>query len=387
MPVPDSSQFTRLVKVRADCNGTGKSAKVSNYSYQSKFGIVGILTVCPPNAPPPSPQSPPALFLVPLRNNNDGLLYMGISSDGVTWTFPATTYTMNVTDSTWGRQFISYAPTLRVCMVVGSASFGVLVGSVSATGVTFVNPPNPWKTFSGTGDPCMTTCWTGTKWIGGGARVNGFQLYQSLDNGQNWTGIADTSSWFTGANPNVFSVVKNKTTGSIYAAGGQGGQNYIYRSVDDGVTWTKTFNAPMDDYCRSVAYNGSVVCVAGNGGIVTSLNDGVTWTGTRYLNGQNLISVAYLNEGVFMTGGSSENIWTSPDGVTWTAIPQTGFQFWYNFCSDGAGRIVSRAFVGDSRLLSATYPIVAGGGSWGSGINTSGFSLQRSQGCLYTLTE
>ena len=326
--------------------------------------------------------SAPALFLVPLRNNNDNKLYMGISSDGVTWTFTATTFTMNVTDSTWGRQFISYAPETKICMVCGSAAFGILIGAVSETGVTFVNPVNPWKTMSGSGDPCMTSCWTGTKWLAGGPLVAGFSIYQSLDDGMTWTGIASTSSGF---GPNVSSIVKNKTTGTIYAAGGQGASNYIYRSVDEGVNWTKVFAAPMNDYCRSVAYNGSVVCVAGDGGLVTSLDDGVTWTGTRYVNGQNIYSVTYLQEGVFIVAANHTTIWTSPDGVTWTAIPQTQFVIFYNFCSDGDGRIVFRAFIGGGLLVSATYPIT-GGGSWGTDVNPSGLALQRSQGCLYTLT-
>lgn len=206
-----------------------------------------------------------------------------------------------------------------------------------------------------------------------------------------------TSTWYYG-------------TGELRgnSAAGGGGSLYrgdgIYRSTDNGVTWTRlastaTNNVLFDqpfDYVWNLALSPADTSVsrlvaATIGGIQSSTNGGTSWTttiGTLAGNaGPRYTDVVVTTTGVFYATCSSRNINTaltstgagiyrSTDGISWTAITPAGWPADYN-------RIVIAVapsdpntvyFMGEAPNVVPTghvfwkYTYISGNGSGGGGV-------------------
>jgi photosystem II stability/assembly factor-like uncharacterized protein len=146
------------------------------------------------------------------------------------------------------------------------------------------------------------------------------------------------------------------------SAAGGGGALYrgdgIYRSTDNGLTWTvlpstRTGNVLFDqafDYVWNLAVDPSdtintVIVAATIGGIRTSTDGGASWSmrlgGNDIPNGPRYTDVVVTSTGVFYATASSRNsngtlstpdagVWRSTDGLTWTNIAPAAFPSDFN---------------------------------------------------------
>jgi hypothetical protein len=175
-------------------------------------------------------------------------------------------------------------------------------------------------------------------------------VYESEDNGNNWSKIGTTNNNDTLSNGNIFSIVKK---GNIILAGTCGFG--LYRSTDNGVTWTHiTSGLPSQGgtgyLCVSgLALSSANIIVATDQGMYYSTNDGLTW------NASNLGSASNIGMGVAANGSvacaavefttSSSKIYRSTNsGVTWTQVFSLSFEDWTCIASDGIDHFYAGTF-------------------------------------------
>lgn len=94
-------------------------------------------------------------------------------------------------------------------------------------------------------------------------------IYKSTDNGVTWTGI--------GALPVVEGMNYMCSHGTILVAVGNTGQ--VFTSSDSGVNWTARASGVTDNLNHVISFSGGegLLCVGDNGVILTSYDSGVTW--------------------------------------------------------------------------------------------------------------
>ncbi len=122
---------------------------------------------------------------------------------------------------------------------------------------------------------------------GGGAFFRGTGIFKSTDNGETWTKLSSANvpiHPFSSQFNYVSRIVVSPTTGSVFIASNVFG---IYRSQNGGTSWARVKGATSaNNYCDVVvAKNGTVIAFlskSGNGtgtpGIFKSTDDGNTWT-------------------------------------------------------------------------------------------------------------
>jgi hypothetical protein len=133
------------------------------------------------------------------------------------------------------------------------------------------NYMNDWNFFGNDGG--MKIAWNGSIWVAGGVGGNGGTLAWSED-GKNWTSVPN---WQNRGNARCSGLAWN---GSMWLATGVGidGNNTISRS-EDGKNWTSVSNTENNGG-TDVAWNGSVWVILGNQtNTMAWSNDGENWTG------------------------------------------------------------------------------------------------------------
>ena len=137
-------------------------------------------------------------------------------------------------------------------------------------------------------------------------------IYRSTDNGTTWTAV-DTS---------VIGLKSVSYTGSAGWTFVAVGNTNVRKSTDGGITWTSMgYYASFNDIC----YGGKFVAVGydNNGGkIYYSTNAGITMTLATGYGGGPVYGVCYGN-GKYVCVGSG--IYYSTDGITWTGVDGDGF--------------------------------------------------------------
>ncbi|MFT5142005.1 MAG: hypothetical protein ACI80V_002047 [Rhodothermales bacterium] len=118
-----------------------------------------------------------------------------------------------------------------------------------------------------------------------GETLHGTGIYKSTDNGSTWTRIqvADTPSSATGLYDYIPELIVSPTTGSVFAVLNQDG---IFRSTDGGATFTSVLGEAGRQPNADVAVhpNGNLLAVIYNSttfvasGVYRSVDDGVSWT-------------------------------------------------------------------------------------------------------------
>ena len=197
------------------------------------------------------------------------------------------------------------------------------------------------------------------------------RLYYTSNGGSNWSLISlpgttggstmtdvyfkDASTGFACGTPNYFAYTINgganwtqnnpsspSTTGNkdITYDGGNlymlsSSRAYIYRSLNDGVTWDSIFfydstnvNQPVSPAYNSVSVRGNNMAVVGaNGHVTVSSNSGSNWTNMNYSvnSGSNFYYSITMNSSsdiwLSSTGGVGSLLHSTNAGANWTQIP------------------------------------------------------------------
>jgi photosystem II stability/assembly factor-like uncharacterized protein len=139
-----------------------------------------------------------------------------------------------------------------------------------------------------------------------------FGLYRSQDDGQTWTRTSLQSETITSIitiGPSVFA--------GTYGSG-------LYRSTDNGETWTQT--GLSNPTVRALAVSGSNIFAGTSGGVYHSIDNGQTWTQTS-LSLRPIFSIAV--RGSYVAAGTDSGVYVSADnGQSWSqsALKNTWIQ-------------------------------------------------------------
>lgn len=313
-------------------------------------------------APAPAPATGQRLYAYFRSSNGSG--WVGNTLDGTTWTFVNSSTFDSVTDSTWGKFYISGKPNGSKLMITGFITGGMRTSTDNGAS---------WATVPSIPDTVLIApaCWTGTHWIFG--RLS---IYRMDDNNANITTVLAS----TGGNG--FDIKRNPTTGTILFCGGQGSTNYCWRSTDNGLNWTRTGFGILTDYWRGVCYSPTLNMWIGfgTGGLTRSTDDGLTWS-ARYSATTECV-VWIPEDSIFVTCIPSEGLRTSTDGINWSAtfLP-TNTTDWYNIVKFKNVYFGRAFFNGVASLLTSTTL----NGPW-TQIPTPGITPTRSQGFFLTDT-
>ena len=212
--------------------------------------------------------------------------------------------------------------------------------------------------------------------------VRGAGIFKSTDGGANWTQLASTN------NSSFHFVQKVVVTGSgtVLAATRDG----VQRSTDGGTSWTKVLGAGIGGGTvdraadLEVAANGDVyagmgLIFGGEDGVYKSTDDGLTWTKMALgVTGFGRVEVATAPSDantVYVATQSSADftvnhiLVTTDGGSTWGAVPSlptTSGQAWYDLILAVDPNSTSVVYLGEVSLFRTTD----GGTSW----TTFGFS-------------
>jgi len=141
-----------------------------------------------------------------------------------------------------------------------------------------------------------------------GAGPPGGGLYKSSDNGATWTFLEPTSSPGT-----IWSLA---TKGNYVFAGSNSG---VSRSGDDGNTWT-TVNNGLSGQPFAMAVIGNLIFAGTTNGVYRSSDDGDNWI--QVINGLTDVGIRALgvNGTTLFAGTENQNVFRSLDnGDNWTA--------------------------------------------------------------------
>ncbi len=189
-------------------------------------------------------------------------------------------------------------------------------------------------------------------------------LWRSIDGGNTWQKVTNPNQNF-----GLTSIVQDKrigkhniwyfSTGEPYgtSASGQGNNSFylgngIYKSIDNGLTWTSlittTYNSPQsfrkgfhliwNMTTDPVNTNEDVVYAATYGNISRSINGGDTWSlvlgGSSYGSYSYYTDVAITSTGIIYatlsSDGPKKGIWRSVDGTNWVKISPANWPASYN---------------------------------------------------------
>ncbi|GAB4369267.1 MAG: hypothetical protein Kow0042_10910 [Calditrichia bacterium] len=160
------------------------------------------------------------------------------------------------------------------------------------------------------------------------------RLYRSSDHGLNWVEFSQIPTVvFTAPDPRVPRVVVNSQN-HIFISGSQGGasnMSHLVRSTDDGANWTSVMTSGKIGgtlLISDVAINSSdhlfVAVPDGADGLYRSLDNGETWT--KMFDSEVSRVVVDANDHIYIiSGNSADQIQRSTDnGENWTDISPTG---------------------------------------------------------------
>jgi photosystem II stability/assembly factor-like uncharacterized protein len=172
-----------------------------------------------------------------------------------------------------------------------------------------------------------------------------YGVYRSTDNGATWTKVS-------GANGYLVGEFVLGASGAVYAVGLLG--SVLYRSADDGATWTLTEPA-KNGYAATMSSNFAVTSngmyFASDSGIYRSTNNGGSWTRVSTFTNQAILSTT-IKSGVAISGSPSaaalfacadSGIYRSIDnGATWQNINRALVNMSTMFISPGGYLFVGK---------------------------------------------
>lgn len=151
-------------------------------------------------------------------------------------------------------------------------------------------------------------------------------ILRSEDGGRSWEEV-DLGGAEIGAA--LYDVVRRPDTGTLIAVGGDGSAAVVFRSTDDGVTWTRQTETGTSRTMLAVDNaDGDTWWMVGQDRIMVSTDDGITWVGAPSDPGTTgrRVSVAFRDEsyGIVLDEGTS----VAGTGRTW--LTTDGGQTWNN---------------------------------------------------------
>jgi photosystem II stability/assembly factor-like uncharacterized protein len=213
------------------------------------------------------------------------------------------------------------------------------------------------------------------------AGTNGAGIYRSLDNGITWTGVNTGLDLDVG----VYVVSLMRSGGGIFA-GVQG--KGIYRSADNGATWISIRNGlPTNNTDGTVismtATNGIIFAGVYKGGVYRSIDNGTTWSATN--TGLPLATIGSITSmaasgGAILAGTEQRGLYRSTDsGATWTlVIPVRA-----NFTNRVSSLLISNGVALAGIEQEGLYRSTDNGATWVN-VRPSGFlSLAVGEGAIF----
>jgi photosystem II stability/assembly factor-like uncharacterized protein len=153
----------------------------------------------------------------------------------------------------------------------------------------------------------------------GGSSNKDAGVYRSTDNGGSWTRVLSSPD-VNSVPAGVHSLVIN-STGYIFA-GTYG--NGIYRSTDNGDNWTKVNNGLKDTIVESLQIKPNGIIFAGTayGGIFRTSNNGDNWTQVNSGLGELRVYSLGINSSGYIFAGTSRNgvFRSMNDGDSWIQV-------------------------------------------------------------------
>jgi len=237
----------------------------------------------------------------------------------------------------------------------GSATYRLQVSTSSAFATTIVDDSSITTTFRQVGPLAdnITHYWrVKAKNAGGASAWSTVWSFTTIMQAQ-------INFWQETSGPrggNVVALAIN-STGHVFA--GNGG---VFRSMDNGDSWTAVNNGLTNPYVNSLAINSSGHTFAGvSGGVFRSMDNGDSWTavnngltdpnvGTLAINSSGHIFAGTLDSGVFRSTNNG-NSWTAVN----TGLTKTGYA-WSPLAVNASGHI----FVGSGGVFRSTN----NGDSW-----------------------
>lgn len=138
-----------------------------------------------------------------------------------------------------------------------------------------------------------------------------------------------------------------------------GANDTIYRSDNDGYSWSSVASPTSGINLRSLAHDGTTWVAVGNGGTVITSPDGISWTSRTSNTGNDLYKVISVGN-QFIAVGNSGTIITSPDGITAWTVRTSGTAERLRGVAFGNGTYVA---VGDQNTRTTSADSIA----WASG--------------------
>ncbi len=164
-------------------------------------------------------------------------------------------------------------------------------------------------------------------------------LYRSIDDGQTWSSITDNSPFHWNTAASLFTTSKGTV---LMGVGGISPQWYgVYRSTDNGFTWNIASGLPTGDGADldcvenfEEASDGTVFAATKDAGVYKSTDDGKTWQKVPVPTTPVGVSypsiLASSNLGLFVGDGNnivSDGLFRSTDnGATWSVFGFKGYQ-------------------------------------------------------------
>jgi photosystem II stability/assembly factor-like uncharacterized protein len=200
-----------------------------------------------------------------------------------------------------------FTPSIRTSrLVTGAAAFLWLLSCFSPKSYAQIPSNAVWEATSLTGVEIHTLPLSGTT-LFAGTHNNG--VFRSTDNGSSWTAV---NSGLT--SPDILSLAVNGTT--LFAGTNGSG---LCRSVNSGASWTQTDAARPFSQVWAVAVTGStVLAIPSDGNVTRSVDNGASWR----MTGANvpIASTLAVSGSTFFAGTFGRGIFRSFDnGATWTA--------------------------------------------------------------------
>ncbi len=245
----------------------------------------------------------------------------------------------------------------------------------------------------------IQTVATNSTSVFGGTSEDG--LFRSVDGGTSW-------AWKTNSIPENLKLRSVITKGtSVFAVGVSADSVHVYRSVDNGDSWISASSIsgiafPVQLTHRSAIVNGNdLLLTIGNNIVWRSTNDGDTWTPSTGIGFDQVAALGIAGPNVYAAGISGA--YRSTDGGSTFALASTGIPFFPNLqaiTGSGSNVYAIMAYTasvyrstngGDNWTAAAPLPGQAGsdlmmyGTTLFAGITNGGVAMSTNGGTSWTL--
>ena len=201
-------------------------------------------------------------------------------------------------------------PTTREVNALAAGNNGFVVAATTDGLFTSNDHGNSWQTTTVTTYSYDVTIQAGTTKLAAATETG---LYTSQDLGVTWKQATGTS---------LFNVTDVGISPSGIVLANAGG--LLLRSANYGSTVQQLSSGPID--ARDFAFSGNTLFLSAQNGIYRSTDQGQTWSNVSTNLKDDISLVLRINsEGILYAGGFTSGIWRSADsGVNWTLWSQSG---------------------------------------------------------------